>query len=79
MRIPEPRSQATAKDPPDLYFRPAYRVAVWNASISNLIQILNLIFINQIIYPKVALREPKTVCDRISKEAVRELKLKEET
>ena len=43
MRIPEPRSQALVKDPPDRHFRTLHdQVAVWNASVSNLIQILNL-------------------------------------
>jgi hypothetical protein len=43
MRIPRPRSQALVKDPPDRHFRTLpNRVAVWNASVSNLIQLLNL-------------------------------------
>ena len=43
MRIPEPRSQAIVKDLPDQHLRILLdQIAVWNASVSNLIQILNL-------------------------------------
>ena len=43
MRTPGPRSQVTVEDPPDRHFRILHdQVAVWNASVSNLIQLLNL-------------------------------------
>ena len=43
MRIPGPRSQVTVKDPPDRHFRTSHdQIPVWNASVSNLVQILNL-------------------------------------
>ena len=64
MRIPEPRSQAiregvplvvTCRTSPD-------RVAVRNASVSNLIQILNLTLLPNYL-SEVARREPK-ICVR---------------
>jgi hypothetical protein len=43
MRIPGPSSQMIVKDRPPRHFRTLHdQVAVWNASVSNLIQILNL-------------------------------------
>ena len=46
MRIPVPRSQAIVKDPPDRHFRTLLnQVPVWNASVSNLIHLLNLILL----------------------------------